>query len=51
VDLSWGKLGFLPRSGTRHPNIPSPSAIQDDDKELACIYMQRHVPERSGGVV
>jgi GntR family transcriptional repressor for pyruvate dehydrogenase complex len=40
----WGKLGFLPRVGNATPqHTLILSAIQDDDKELACIYMQRHV--------
>lgn len=40
----WGKLGFLPRIG--HANVDHNNilgAIQDNEPELACIFMRRHV--------
>lgn len=40
----WGKLGFLPRMGRAnidHNNILD--AIKDNEPELACIFMRRHV--------
>ena len=40
----WSKLGFLPLkndSNAEHEKILN--AIKDGDKELACIYMRRHI--------
>lgn len=40
----WSKLGFLPlinESNSVHKKIFS--AIRDKDKELACVYMRRHI--------
>lgn len=40
----WGKMGFLPRVGySTHEHTQIVSAIKENDKELACIYMRRHI--------
>ena len=40
----WGKLGFIPRSShghVQHRGILD--ALQENEEELACIYMRRHI--------